>query len=149
MYDRHRLVTTRRVMAIVLVVWTFSSAVPGLLAAQAGPEVTTVLQRLGIPATTLDGVQPAAVEMACQSAQRGSNCDVNFATLSDQTCRAVAVDVALRRRAEQIRDGGSAHVVMHVRCGRGVFAVFQTSARRAILGHRDAEGNTGHREIPL
>ncbi len=149
MYDRQRNFMTRLAMAIVFVVWSFSSAAPGTLAAQVGPDVTTVLQRLGIPDTTLDGVQYDAVEVACQAAQRGSNCDVNFATRSDQTCRAVAVDVALRRRSEQMRDGGSADVVMHVRCGKGVFAVFQTSARRAVMGHRDAQGNTGRREIPL
>jgi hypothetical protein len=149
MYDRQCLLSSRQAMATVIIVWSFNWGTPATLVAQQGPDVHTVLQRLGIPAATLDGVQVDAIEVACQSAERGSNCDINFSTRSDQTCRAVAVDVALRLRLEQIRDGGSAEVVTHVRCGSGVFAVFQTSARRATMGHRDAQGNTGHREIPL
>ena len=146
MYHRHTVSTIR---ATVMVCWSLGIAVPGSLVAQAGPDVGVVLQRLGIPTSTLDGVRYDDVEFACESGTRGVNCDVNFATRSDQTCRAVAVDAALRQRSEQLRQGGSADVVMHVRCGSGVFAVFQTTSRRAVLGHRDAEGNTGHREIPL
>lgn len=149
MNDRHGIHMIRQAMAAIVMVWSLNSANPVALESQEAPDVDTVLQRLGIPSSTLDGLQPDAIEIACESAQRGVNCDMNFATRSDQTCRAVAVDVALRRRTEQLRDGGSADVVMHVRCGSGVFAVFQTSARRAIMGHRDADGNTGHREIPL
>ena len=42
MYDRQRNFMTRLAMAIVFVVWSFSSAAPGTLAAQVGPDVTTV-----------------------------------------------------------------------------------------------------------
>jgi len=110
-----------------------------------GPEVGAILTRLGIPASTLDGMEPAALDDVCQ----GTNCAMDLMTMSDQTCRAVAVDVALRRRAEQLRTGGSAQVVTRVQCSSGVFAVFQTGARRGVIGHRDSSGNTGQREIPL
>lgn len=114
-------------------------------AQRSGPDVGAILVRLGIPAATLEGVEPAVLDIVC----RGTNCNIDLMTQSDQTCRAVAVDVALRRRAEQLRTGGSAQVVTRVQCSRGVFAVFQTSARRAVIGHRDSAGNTGQREIPL
>lgn len=113
--------------------------------AQRVPRVDAVFARLGLPVSTLDGLEPAELAEVCQ----GTDCRVDYATQSDVVCRAVAVDIALRRRAEQIRAGGSAQVVTRVQCSRGMFAVFQTTARRAVIGHRDAVGNTGQREIPL
>ena len=113
--------------------------------AQRVPRVDAVFAKLGLPPSTLDGVEPVELDEVCQ----GTDCRIEFATQSDAVCRAVAVEIALRRRAGQIRSGGSAQVVTRVQCSRGMFAVFQTSARRAIIGHRDAVGNTGQREIPL
>ena len=141
-----RFQTQQHGMARILLVWglTVGTLVPAE-AQRSSPDVGAILTRLGIPSSTLDGVEPAALDIVCQ----GTNCSVNLMTLSDQTCRAVAVDVALRRRAEQLRTGGSAQVVTTVKCSRGVFAVFQTSARRGVIGHRDSAGNTGQRELPL
>lgn len=138
--------TRQHLLARMILVWglTIGTVVPAE-AQRSGPDVSAILVRLGIPAATLDGVEPAVLDAVC----RGTNCQIDLMTQSDQTCRAVAVDVALRRRAEQLRAGGSAKVVTRVQCSRGVFAVFQTSARRAVIGHRDSAGNTGQREIPL
>lgn len=133
-------------LARVILVWGFMLGTLAPAQAQrSGPDVKTVLVRIGIPASTLDAVEPAVLDAVC----KGSNCVINLMTQSDQTCRAVAVDVALRRRAEQLRTGGSAQVVTRVQCSRGVFAVVQTSARRGVIGHRDSAGNTAQREIPL
>jgi len=129
----------------LVVGWSMVFGVIPVAAQVSGPRVDAVLHRLGIPATTLDGVEPVVLEMVCQ----GSQCDIDYTTLSDEACRAVAVDVALRRRAEQLSTGGSAQVLTRVQCSRGVFAVFQTGARRAVIGHRDSAGNTAQREIPL
>ena len=133
-------------LARILLVWglTLGTFMPAQ-AQRSSPEVGAILARLGIPTATLDGVEPAALDVVCQ----GTNCSINLTTLSDQTCRAVAVDVALRRRAEQLRNGGSAQVITRVQCSRGVFAVFQTSARRGVIGHRDSSGNTAQREFPM
>ncbi len=138
--------TRQHALTRMILVWglTIGTLMPAE-AQRSGPDVGTVLVRLGIPASTLDGVKPAVLDSVC----RGTNCHVNLMTQSDQTCRAVAVDVAIRRRAEQLRTGGSAEVVTRVQCSQGVFAVFQTSSRRAVIGHRDSAGNTGQREIPL
>lgn len=138
--------TGQRALIRMILVWglTIGTLVPAE-AQRSGPDVGAVLVRLGIPASTLDGIEPAVLDAVC----RGTNCHVDLMTQSDQTCRAMAVDVALRRRAEQLRTGGSAQVVTRVQCSQGVFAVFQTSGRRAVIGHRDSAGNTGQREIPL
>lgn len=138
--------TRQHALIRMILVWglTIGTMVPAE-AQRSGPDVGAVLVRLGIPASTLDGIEPAVLDAVC----RGTNCTLNLTTQSDQTCRAVAVDVALRRRAEQLRTGGSARVVTRVQCSQGVFAVFQTSGRRAVIGHRDSAGNTGQREIPL
>jgi len=120
-----------------------------LALAQGNPEVRTVLTRLGIPASSLGGVPNQDLEMVCRPGAPGSRCEVNYATRSDETCRAIAVQVGLRRRASQLKDGGSPGVVTSVHCGGGIFAVFETGPRRAVLGHRDAAGNTAQRQIPL
>ena len=132
-------------LACLILGWTLVSGATPAAAQGSGAQLDAVLNRLGIPTSTLDGVEPVALEVVCQ----GSQCDIDYTTLSDEACRAVAVDVALRRRAEQLRSGGSARVLSRVQCTRGVFAVFQTSARRAVIGHRDSAGNTAQREIPL
>jgi hypothetical protein len=129
---------------IIILGLTVGTLVPAE-AQRSSPDVGAILTRLGIPTSTLDEVAPAALDLVCQ----GTNCSINLTTLSDQTCRAVAVDVALRRRAEQLRAGGSAQVVTRVQCSQGVFAVFQTSARRGVIGHRDSAGNTSQREFPM
>ena len=138
--------TRQHGMARMLLVWglTIGTLVPAE-AQRSSPDVGAILTRLGIPTSTLDEVPPAALDVVCQ----GTNCNINLTTLSDQTCRAVAVDVSLRRRAEQLRNGGSAQVITRVQCSRGVFAVFQTSARRGVIGHRDSSGNTAQREFPM
>lgn len=129
--------------------------VGGLLAtariasAQGNPEVGAVLTRLGIPRSSLGGVPNQDLEVVCRPGAPGSRCDVNYKTRSDETCRAIAVQVGLRQRASQMKEGGSPGVVTSVHCGSGIFAVFETGPRRAVLGHRDAAGNTAQRQIPL
>jgi hypothetical protein len=138
--------TTSRISAVALALaLAFTFGLTPATAQVSGPDVGKVLDRLGLPATSLDGVSPLALDTVCE----GNHCDLQYTTRSDEACRAVAVDVALRRRAEQLRSGGSARVVSRVRCSSGMFAVFQTSSGRAVMGHRDSSGNTAQREIPL
>jgi len=132
--------------AVALVVAVAVGLTPASAAAQGTtPDVGVVLHRLGLPESSLEGVTPLALETVCQ----GKHCTLDYTTPSDEACRAVAVDVALRRRAQQLQSGGSAEVISRVQCSRGMFAVFQTGSRRAVLGHRDSAGNTAQREIPL
>lgn len=143
-YKNHPFSGRREMLRMVLIL-TMLLGNAEFIDAQQAPRVDAVLARLGLPASALDGLDRAPLDEIC----RGMDCRLDMATQSDAVCRAMAVDIALRRRAEQLRSGGSAQVVTRVQCGRGMFAVFQTSARRAVIGHRDAVGNTAQREIPL
>lgn len=150
MYRKLQLSTGRLALIAALLGAGLSIFQVGVTQAQArSADAGRILSRLGIPASSLDGVRPEGLETVCQSGQRGTDCDVNYTTRSDEVCRAVAIGAALHRRAIQLEGGGSARVIMRVHCSSGVFAVFQTSARRAVIGHRDSAGNTGQREIPL
>ncbi len=124
------------------------AAIP--LQAQTGPAKTQlVMKRLGLSESSLAGISLERVDFVCSQTGQGSTCDLRYPTSSDETCRALAVQFAMQKRSDQLADGGKPGVVARATCAAGVVAVFSAGSRRAVMGHRDAAGNTGQREIPL
>ncbi len=135
--------------AVLVMVATVLSGFSPLAAQSGRSSFQLVFQRLGISESSLAGIPLDRVEIVCAPSGRGSTCDLRYPTRSDEACRALAVRFGLNRRSSQLADGGKPSVVARATCADGIVAVFSAGSRRAVMGHRDAAGNTGQREIPL
>lgn len=141
---------TRTIQTVVFLLLCFALGTPQVLRAQAnGPDATRVLNRLGIPTTTLATIPDHGVKVECRPSAGASVCELRFLTDSDQVCRAVAVREGLRHRRDLVQAGDSQAVIARATCGSGIVAVFQAGSRRGVMSYKDARGNTARREFPL